>query len=100
MLQNKLNLSFIPVIQETMASILGEIDDAEQAKGLAALMGNIAMEIYQFPRGSRAENLEIAIAVCEIVLSVRTFETNPEPWARTQNNLANAYSKRISLQAL
>ncbi len=92
---DKLNLKFIPVIQQTMAGILGGINDPEQAKGFAALIKNIASKIQQFPRGSRADNLEIAIAAYEIVLSVRTLETNREGWAQTQNNLANAYYSRI-----
>jgi len=92
---DKLNLNFIPVLQETMARILGGINDPEEAEGFAALIGNIAIKISDFPRGRRADNLEIAIAAYEIVLSVHTFETNPEKWAQTQNNLAVAYCDRI-----
>ncbi|MGA9378753.1 MAG: CHAT domain-containing protein [Phormidium sp.] len=92
---DKLNLNFIPVLQQTMTGFLGGINDPEQAEEFAALIGNIAVNIQEFPRGRRADNLEIAIAAYEIVLSVFTFETNPEKWAQTQNNLANAYSDRI-----
>jgi len=92
---DKLNLDFIPVIQQRMARIIGEIDDPKQAEMYAALIGNIAIKISNFPRGSRADNLEIAIAGYKIVLSVRTFETHPEKWAQTQNNLAIAYCKKI-----
>ncbi len=92
---DKLNLNFIPVIQQTMARILGGIDDPEPAEIFADSIENIAHKIYKLPLGSRAENLEIVIAVYEIVLSVRTFETNQEGWARTQNNLALVYCERI-----
>ncbi|MBW4495406.1 MAG: CHAT domain-containing protein [Oscillatoria princeps RMCB-10] len=92
---DKLNLNFIPVLQQTMARIMGGIDDPEQAEGFAALIGNIAIKISDFPRGRRADNLEIAIAAHEIVLSVFTRETNPKQWAMTQNNLGEAYRKRI-----
>jgi len=92
---DKLNLNFIPVLQETMARILGGINDPEEAEVFAALIENIAIKISNFPRGRRADNLEIAIAAYEIVLSVRTRETNPKEWAQTQNNLAIAYRNRI-----
>ena len=91
---DKLSLNFIPIIQESMA-ILGGIDDPEQAEVIAAYIENIANKICYFPRGKRADNLEIAITAYEIVLSVFTLETHPEKWAQAQNNLANAYSDRI-----
>ncbi|MEG4242904.1 tetratricopeptide repeat protein [Microcoleus sp. Pol10_D6] len=92
---DKLNLNFIPVIKQTMVKILVRIDNPEKAEEIAALIGNIAVRIQEFPIGSRADNLEIAIAAYEIVLSVRTLETNPEKWAHTQNNLANSYLYKI-----
>ncbi|MEG5111224.1 tetratricopeptide repeat protein [Microcoleus sp. A2-C5] len=46
--------------------------------------------------GSRADNLERAIAFYEAALTVRTLEDFPEQWAATQNNLANAYRNRIN----
>ncbi|MFB2835941.1 hypothetical protein ACE1CA_15530, partial [Aerosakkonemataceae cyanobacterium BLCC-F167] len=92
---DKLNLNFIPVLQQTMTGFLGGIDNPEEAEGYAALIENIGIKISEFPRGRRADNLEIAIAAYEIVLSVRTVENNPEKWAQTQNNLANAYLYRI-----
>ena len=88
---DKLNLNFIPILQRRAAGI----HDPKQAERFADLIGNIAVRISDFPRGRRAENLEIAIVAYDIVLSVRTFETNPEDWAQTQNNLAVAYYSRI-----
>ncbi|PHX53254.1 Clp protease, partial [Tychonema bourrellyi FEM_GT703] len=46
--------------------------------------------------GSRADNLEVAIAFYDAALTVRTREGFPEKWAMTQNNLATAYSDRIT----
>ncbi|MEZ2304120.1 MAG: tetratricopeptide repeat protein [Microcoleus sp.] len=46
--------------------------------------------------GSRAENLEMAIAFYKAALTVLTLEDFPEKWAATQNNLANAYRNRIN----
>ncbi|MGG6269100.1 CHAT domain-containing protein [Leptolyngbya sp. AN03gr2] len=51
--------------------------------------------INQFPLGTRGLNLELGIAAYEQVLQVRTRNAFPEQWAIVQNNLANAYSKRI-----
>lgn len=55
-------------------------------------LGNV---INQFPLGTRWLNLELGIAAYEQVLQVRTRDAFPEQWAIMQNNLANAYSKRI-----
>ncbi|MGJ5634381.1 CHAT domain-containing protein, partial [Nostoc sp. CALU 1950] len=45
--------------------------------------------------GERAENIESAIAAYSAALEVRTRSAFPEKWARTQNNLGNAYFERI-----
>ncbi|MEA5500916.1 CHAT domain-containing protein [Limnoraphis robusta] len=92
---DKLNLNFIPVLQQRMAEILWVIDDREEVEVIATLIENIANKIQEFPKGRRADNLEIAIAAYEIVLLVFTRETNPEDWAQTQGNLAVAYDNRI-----
>ncbi|MBD0308121.1 MAG: tetratricopeptide repeat protein, partial [Microcoleus sp. T1-bin1] len=92
---DKLNLNFIPIFQQTMTGLLGGIEDPEDAERGAAFIENIAIKICTFPRGNRADNLEISMAAYEIVLSVRTFETKPEKWAQTQNNLGNVYLYRI-----
>ncbi|WP_293366703.1 CHAT domain-containing protein [Microcoleus sp. CAWBG50] len=92
---DKLNLNLIPFFQQKIPIILAGIDEPEQSQIIAALIESIAVRIYEFIRGSRADNLEIAIAAYKFVLSIRTFETNPEKWAQTQNNLGNAYYLRI-----
>ncbi len=92
---DKINPNLISILRTTMAGSLIERSSPEQTEKFAALIENIAIKLNKFPRGNRAENIEIAIAAYEIVLSVRTFENNPEGWAKTQNNLANAYSVTI-----
>ncbi len=61
-------------------------------------LGNLYSTTADYSRivGSRAENLERAIAFYEAALTVRTLEDFPEQWATTQNNLANAYRNRIN----
>ncbi|WP_309735161.1 CHAT domain-containing tetratricopeptide repeat protein [Chamaesiphon sp. OTE_75_metabat_556] len=51
--------------------------------------------IRQFPLGNLATNREIAIASCEIILTIVSPITAPEIWADTQINLAVAYNDRI-----
>ncbi len=92
---DKINPNLISILRTTMAGSQIEKDYPEKTEKFAALIENIAIKINKFPRGNRTENIEIAIAAYEIVLSVRTFENNPEGWAKTQSNLANAYSVRI-----
>jgi tetratricopeptide (TPR) repeat protein len=50
--------------------------------------------ISDFPLGSRANNIEIAITGYQIVLNYR--QPGNEMFAQAQNNLANAYSNRIN----
>jgi CHAT domain-containing protein/predicted LPLAT superfamily acyltransferase len=67
----------------------------EAAEGFAEAIENIAIRLSEFPLGNRAQNLEIVLAGYEAVLLVWTPENDPEKWAGTQNNRANAYSNRI-----
>ncbi|QLE43799.1 CHAT domain-containing protein [Nostoc sp. C052] len=73
---------------------LGEVK-ADEAEYLAAVINDFSNLIQQFPLGSKASNMEIAITGYEVVLTVRTREALPADWAMTQNNLAAAYSERI-----
>ena len=56
---------------------------------------NLANAYLYRIHGSRADNLERAIALYEAALTVYTLEDFPEDWAMTQNNLASAYTDRI-----
>ena len=44
---------------------------------------------------TREENLDRALSAYTAALSIRTREADPYGWARTQNNIGNAYSHRI-----
>ncbi|MEZ2276653.1 MAG: CHAT domain-containing protein, partial [Microcoleus sp.] len=61
----------------------------------AMTQNNLANAYLYRINGSRADNLERAIAFYEAALTVYTLEDFPENWATTQYNLANAYSDRI-----
>ncbi|MHC5717554.1 MAG: CHAT domain-containing protein, partial [Nostoc sp.] len=73
---------------------LGEAK-ADEAENLAADIVVFSNLIAQFPLGSKASNMEIAITGYEVALTVYTREALPQNWAATQNNLAIAYSDRI-----
>ncbi|MHC5731649.1 MAG: CHAT domain-containing protein, partial [Nostoc sp.] len=69
---------------------------ADEAEDLAADIVVFSNLIAQFPLGSKASNMEIAIAGYEIIaLTVYTCSAFPQQWAMTQNNLGNAYRDRI-----
>ncbi|WP_445176727.1 CHAT domain-containing protein [Microcoleus sp.] len=69
--------------------------DSQRRISLTTVIGNFCNAIRQFPLGSMASNLEIAIAGYEVALTVFTRQEYPENWARTQNNLAITYNNRI-----
>ncbi|MCZ8359335.1 MAG: CHAT domain-containing protein [Microcystis sp. LE19-388.1G] len=68
---------------------------AEEVVTIAGLIGNLCSKIRDFSTGSQANNLEIAITGYQNLLDVYTRDAFPEDWARTQNNLAEAYRNRI-----
>ncbi|MCT7959778.1 CHAT domain-containing protein [Laspinema sp. D1] len=92
--QDQLDLYFAETISQWFRSQL-DPDDIEKNKNLALILHHFANDIQQFPLGSRADNLEIAIVAYQAALEVRTRNAYPEDWAATQNNLANAYQIRI-----
>ncbi|QIR41292.1 CHAT domain-containing protein [Tolypothrix sp. PCC 7910] len=73
---------------------LGEAK-TDEAEYLAAVIVKFSNLIQEFPLGSKASNMEIAITGYEVALNVYTPEALPIDWAMTQNNLAAAYSDRI-----
>ncbi|MGK7962884.1 tetratricopeptide repeat protein [Crocosphaera sp.] len=67
----------------------------EETADIVGVIENLCIHIKNFPLGSRADNLEIAIKGYETVLEMRHRDTFPYEWAMTQNNLGNAYKNRI-----
>jgi CHAT domain-containing protein len=90
--QHLLNRRFAEILPQVAQNLIAEYPDAIEF--IVAMIGNLSFHISDFPRGNRANNIEIAIY--QAALTVYTFEDFPENWAMTQNNLANAYSNRIN----
>jgi CHAT domain-containing protein len=92
---DKLNLTFVELLRLWATNTLEEAEP-HTAKSIAVVIGNFSNLIQQFPLGNKADNMEIAITGYEIAFTVFTRDTSPEQWGTLQNNLAAAYSDRIS----
>ncbi|TAF57411.1 MAG: hypothetical protein EAZ60_07075 [Oscillatoriales cyanobacterium] len=90
--QHLLNAGFSETLQQVAQILIAEHPEA--ISSIVALIEDLSIHINQFPRGNRANNLEIAITGYQIVLNYR--EPGSEKFAQTQNNLANAYLYRIN----
>ena len=89
--QHLLNDRFAEILQQVAPNLIAEHPKAIEFT--LGLIGNLSSHISDFPQGERANNLEIAITSYQILLN--NWEPGSENWARTQHNLANAYSNRI-----
>ncbi|MEQ9553761.1 MAG: tetratricopeptide repeat protein [Coleofasciculus sp. G3-WIS-01] len=93
LLQENLHLlddNFARVLWNWGMATLTEVE-AEQGQ----VLGEFSNLIVEFPLGSQANNLEIAIAGYEMALTTFTCDNDSETWAILQNNLGNAYRDRI-----
>ena len=91
---DKLDGVLAEILRRWGTNTLGEAK-ADEAKSLAVVIVTFSSLIQQFPLGSKASNMEIAITGYEVALTVYTREALPQQWAMTQDNLAAAYSDRI-----
>ncbi|NEP83772.1 MAG: tetratricopeptide repeat protein, partial [Okeania sp. SIO3B3] len=92
--QDKLDLTFAEILKRWFESEV-DPDNSERNQFLAATLNNFAIDISDFPLGSRANNLEIAIASYQAALDIYTRQAFPQDWAMTQNNLGIVYRNRI-----
>jgi CHAT domain-containing protein len=91
--QHLLNARFAETLQQVAENLIAD-ENPQTIGSSVAVIGNLSTNIINFPRGSRANNIEIAITGYQIVLNNR--QPGSEMFAQTQNNLATAYSKRIN----
>ena len=92
--QHLLDDIFAQQLQQWARNVFSQ-GKAEDVATIAGVIQNLCLDISEFPLGSRANNLEIAITGYHTVLELYTREAFPEYWAGTQNNLGNAYQNRI-----
>ncbi|MEG4329710.1 hypothetical protein Q5688_30970, partial [Microcoleus sp. herbarium5] len=90
--QHLLNARFAETLQQVAQNLIAD-ENPEAIASIVDIIENLSIDISNFPLGSRANNLEIAITGYQIVLNNR--EPGSEKYAQAQNNLAAAYSDRI-----
>src|SRR5919199_697095 len=90
--QHLLNARFAETLQQVAQTLMSQ--NPEAIEFIVTLIENLSIDINQFPRASRANNIEIAITGYQIVLNNR--QPGSEMFAQTQNNLAVAYRNRIN----
>ncbi|MEH2314414.1 MAG: hypothetical protein V7K35_24130 [Nostoc sp.] len=91
---DKLNEIFAELLRRWATNTLAEAE-VDAATSIAVVIVNLSNRISNFPLGSKANNMEIAITGYEIALTVYTRSAFPVDWAMTQNNLGIAYLYRI-----
>ncbi|MEG4352618.1 CHAT domain-containing protein [Microcoleus sp. LAD1_D3] len=69
--------------------------DADQAYNHACILYNLNLSFSSLQQGSRASNIEIAIACLDIGLTIFTREGDSQKWAMFQNSIGIKYSYRI-----
>ena len=96
-LQNNLELiddNFARYLREWATQTLAAME-SEEAYKIADNLYSFNITISSFPLGSRAANIEIAIACDEIALIVWNRDDYAEKWAMIQNSMAIDYRNRI-----
>ena len=90
--QHLLNARFAETLQQVAQRLIAKPPKAIEL--IVGLIEKLSIHINQFPLGSRANNIEIAITGYQIVLNNR--QPGSEKFAQTQYNLAAAYYSRIN----
>ncbi|NEO76523.1 tetratricopeptide repeat protein [Moorena sp. SIO4G3] len=91
----KLDDNFIDILKTWASAKLSELEP-ERAEIIGIYIGEFSNLINNFNLDNKANNMEIAIAGYETIITVLTLENNPIIWANIQNNLGIAYSDRIN----
>ncbi|MEG4201720.1 CHAT domain-containing tetratricopeptide repeat protein [Microcoleus sp. Pol12A5] len=91
--QHLLDTRFAETLQQVAQNLIAE-ENPQKNDSIVAVIENLSNHISNFPLGSRANNIEIAITGYQIVLNNR--QPGSEKFAQTQNNLATAYYFRIN----
>ncbi|MBD2179995.1 tetratricopeptide repeat protein [Planktothrix sp. FACHB-1355] len=90
--QHLLDDRFPEILQRVTGNLL--IQHPNSVQRVLYYVESLSFHILDLPLGDRANNIEIAIAGYQIVLSHRP--PGSEKWARTQHHIAHAYRHRIA----
>ncbi|MCT7980790.1 CHAT domain-containing protein [Laspinema olomoucense] len=91
----KLTENFAKDLRQWVKINVVDCSDPTKAKEMANAIHYFSVVIGNFPLGSRASNIEIAIAGQESILDFYTLENFPLAWAMVHLNLGDNYSERI-----
>ncbi|MDF2388159.1 CHAT domain-containing protein [Nostoc ellipsosporum NOK] len=91
---DKLNDIFAELLRRWATNTLAEAKP-DAAADIVLVIAKFSNRISDFPLGSKANKIEIAITGYEIALTVYTRSAFPEQWGSMQNNLGLAYRNRI-----
>ncbi|MDF0555621.1 CHAT domain-containing tetratricopeptide repeat protein [Kamptonema sp. UHCC 0994] len=91
---DKLNTQLVSVLTKWGTNALTQLV-SDQAEFIASTLCNFGIIIQLFPLGSRADNLEIAMAAYEIAIMAFGKESYPLEWSNSKINLGRAYYNRI-----
>ena len=91
--EHLLNARFAETLQQVAQRLLGG-ENVETIRSIIDVIEDLSIHISNFPSGNKPNNIEIAITGYQIVLN------NREPWSekytQTENNLGEAYRKKIN----
>ena len=91
--EHLLDARFAEILQQVAEKLIGG-ENPETISSIVAVIENLSNHIIEFPLGNKLNNIEIAITGYQIVLNNR--EPGSAKFAQTENNLAMAYSDRIT----
>jgi len=92
---DKLDDNFAHLLRDWTFQSLSTLEGTEALK-IAVLIGDLCIQLAEFPQGNQASNLEIAIKGCEAVLAtIFARDKHLQGWALNQSTLGNFYGKRV-----
>jgi CHAT domain-containing protein len=90
-----LNEKLLVVFPQLVQELLERERDEDRRADIGAILGNLAVDLNQCPKGDRAIQIELSILCYKLALLVFTRDNAPLDWAMTENNRAIAYRNRI-----
>jgi CHAT domain-containing protein len=90
-----LNEQLLAIFPQQVKALFERTENPELKSDIASVLSSLAIDLYQFPRGNRSINIELAISGLFAALFVYTRAQSPVDWARTLVDLATVYKDRI-----
>ena len=92
--QDSLTDNFALMVREHAGMKLRRLS-GKKKNNLRSKLWRFNLYIVKFPRGNRASQIEIAIAISKLLINTFPRSTFPKQWAALQNMLGGAYEERI-----